>query len=54
MDRMTYRLQDQNGEPTDTIVLRIEYDNYKYQYADDKTKYELVLKQLAKYEEDKN
>ena len=54
MDRMTYRLQNQLGEPSDTVVFRIEYDHYKYQYADDKTKYELVLKQLAKYEEKNN
>jgi len=51
MDRMTYRAEDQHGKLTDHIYFRIEYNHYKYQYADTKIKYDLILKRLAEYED---
>ena len=45
MDRLTYRLNDQHGNPTDTIILK-PYMRYQDDYAK-----KTILNRLAYYED---
>ena len=46
MERLTYRLEDQYGNPTDKIILETDYI-----YMSTPKKLEVVLSRLAAYEE---